>query len=197
MYIIKKADYKITNIEDKAWESANVAKVEQVNWKEFDCYPKMETRILYSDFGIHIKLTTDEKNLVASQREQNSPVSDDSCMEFFFRPNENDPHYFNFEFNPFGTMYMAVRTSRYDSYHPAEDKKYFGVVSEVGADEWSVMFSVPFEIIDRELGGHTKKMYGNIQKCGGEKNHYLSYYPIGTEKPDFHRSEYFGPFELE
>ncbi len=197
MYLIKKSSYAINEIDDKTWDSAEVAKVGTVNWKEYPYKPNMEARILYSDYAIHVKLTTDEKGLVAVQREQNSAVCDDSCMEFFFRPNENDPHYINFELNPFGTIYMSVRTSRYDFYFPAEDKKYFGVVSEVDSDEWSVMFSVPFEFIDREVGGHTKKMYGNFQKCGGEQKHYLSYYPIETEKPDFHRPEFFGDFELE
>ena len=198
MYKVKKADHKITDMTDAAWGMAEVAEVSLDNWDEKINNITMIARLLYSDYGIHVKLTTDEKELIAVQRKQNSPVCDDSCMEFFFRPNENDPHYINFEINPFGTMYMSVRTSRKDFYFPCEDKKYFGVVSEVGPEEWSVIFTVPFEFVDREIGGYTKIMYGNFQKCGGDiTRHHLTYYPIKTEKPDFHRPEYFGPFELE
>lgn len=198
MYKIKKIDRKVIEICDPLWDIAELAEVALDNWDEKLKEPKMTARVLYSDYGLHVKLTTDEKELVCVQREQNTAVCDDSCMEFFFRPNENAPHYINFEINPFGTMYMSVRTSRADFYFPKEDKKYFGIVSEVGPEEWSVVFTVPFEFIDREIGGHTKTMYGNFQKCGsGEVRHHFTYYPIKTERPDFHRPEYFGPFELE
>lgn len=197
MYKIRKTAAGITDIHDKAWDTAEKAVVALINWKEYTYKPEMTVRILYSEHGLHIKLTTDDDPIVARKRRQNEQVCEDSCMEFFFRPNEEDPHYFNFEFNPFGTMYMSVRTSRSDFYYPAEDKKYFGVRSEVGEKEWSLIFTVPFEFIDRELGGHTKRMYGNLYKCGGDKKHYLSYYPINTESPDFHRPEFFGEFELD
>lgn len=197
MYLIKKVASAITDISDKAWDTAEVARIELINWKEFTYKPNMEARILYSEFGIHVKLSTDDDPLVARCRAQNSEVCEDSCMEFFFSPNADDPQYFNFEFNAFGTMYMSVRKSRTDFYHPKEDKNYFSVVSEVGPDEWSVMFTVPFEFIDRELGGHTKKILGNLYKCGGDNEHYVTYYPVETDHPDFHRPEYFGDFELE
>ncbi|MBR1970023.1 MAG: hypothetical protein IKA17_06675 [Clostridia bacterium] len=58
---------------------------------------------------------------------------------------------------------------------------------------------IPFEFIDEIFGGHTKKMYGNLYKCGEdtEKEHYVTYYPIVSEKLDFHRPEFFGEFVLE
>ena len=197
MYTIKEVETPVCDIFDKVWETAEVAKVEIINWAEHTYKPDMTARILYSEYGLHIKLSTNEDPIVARKRRQNEQVCEDSCMEFFFRPNANDDRYFNFELNAFGTMYMSVRRSREDFYYPQEDKKYFKVVSDVGPDEWSVMFTVPFEFIDRELGGHTKKIYGNLYKCGGDKKHYLTYYPVGTERPDFHRPEYFGEFELE
>ena len=59
------------------------------------------------------------------------------------------------------------------------------------------MFTIPFEFTDRVFKGHTDTMYGNLYKCGGENQHYVSYYPVQTEKPDFHRPEFFGEFVLE
>lgn len=196
MYTIKKSTI-INNINDPVWKSAKDIKIETINWEEFAFKPNMIAKLLYSDFGLHIKLTTDEKNLIATKRKQNEQVCEDSCMEFFFRPNENNPHYINFEFNPFGTMYSAIRTSRKDAHYPVENKYYFNVISDVTENEWSLFFTVPFEFIDKNFGGHTDKIYGNIYKCGGQTEHYLSLFPISSENPDFHRPEFFGEFILE
>ena len=199
MYIIKKTETNISCIDDKAWETANVADVDTINWPEFEWIPGMNARLLYNDSGIFVRLETDEQPLLARFTNQNDPVSKDSCMEFFFRPNENDPRYINFEFNPFGTMLLKVRTYRLDPVPPSEDKKYFNVKSYVDDKRWVLQFSIPFAFIDEKIGGHTNKMYGNIYKCGGEtgRKHYATLYPINTEKPDYHRPEFFGEFVLE
>jgi len=199
MYIIKKTENNIKCINDKAWETANVANIDTVNWDGYGCPPKTTAKLLYSDFGIHVQLETDENPLLARFRNQNDSVCLDSCMEFFFRPNENDPRYFNFEFNPFGTMYFALRTSRFDPVHPDKDKSYFNVKSYVDDKKWVLQFCIPFEFIDEVFGSHTKTIYGNLYKCGDETEnmHYATYYPVKSEEPDYHLPETFGLFVLE
>ncbi|MBR5157868.1 MAG: hypothetical protein IKW59_08905 [Clostridia bacterium] len=199
MYIIKKTDNNISCINDKAWDFANVVNVDKINWQRFGWAPKMTAKLLYNDYGIYVKMETDEKPLLARYCNQNDPVSRDSCMEFFFRPNENDDKYFNFEFNPFGTMFFGLRKSREDSVNPEQNKEFFNVKSYVDDKNWVLQFTIPFGYIDEVFGGHTKTMYGNLYKCGGEteRRHYATYYPINTEKPDYHRPEFFGKFVLE
>ncbi len=199
MYIIKKIESGIKGIDDKAWESANIADIDKVNWQGYGLVPKTTGRLLYDDYGIYVRLQTDETPLLARYRKQNDAVCLDSCMEFFFRPNENDPRYFNFEFNPFGTMYLAIRTSRYDAEYPDKDKEYFNVKSCVDEKRWVLQFCIPFEFTDEIFGCHTKTIYGNLYKCGDEtqNKHYATYYPINTENPDYHRPEFFGEFVLE
>ena len=199
MYIIKKSRKDINCIEDKNWDFANVANIDKVNWHEYGCIPKTTAKLLYNDYGIYVQLETDENPLLARYCKQNDTVFRDSCMEFFFRPNKNDPRYFNFEFNPFGTMYFAVRTSHFDPVYPDKDKQYFKVISYVDDKRWTLQFCIPFEFIDEIFGGHTKTIYGNLYKCGDQtqNTHYATYYPITTEKPDYHRPEFFGEFVLE
>ncbi len=197
MYTVKKTDRKITDIKDFAWDSANVAEVTLKNWGDYPCEPYTTARVLYSDYGLHIKLETDEKQLFATHRVQNEEVCEDSCMEFFFRANEDNPAYFNFEFNPFGTMYMSTRRSRLDFHYPEVDRFYFEVQSVVEAEKWTVMFTVPFDFMDSEVGGHTRRMFGNFFKCCGANTHYLTYTPVATPHPDFHQPTLFGELELE
>ena len=199
MYTIKKSNSKITDINDKSWDMAEIAEVNCINWKEFSWKPNTYARVLYSDYGLHIKLVTDEQNLFVSRREQNSDVSKDSCMEFFIRPCMSDERYLNFEINPFGTMYLGVRYNRDNKELIALPREYFDVQSVVSDKEWVVAFNIPFEFIDKIFGVHDDKMLGNIYKCGEdtEIEHYVTYYPISSAEPDFHRPECFREFVLE
>ncbi len=199
MYTIKKTDTKITDLFDAAWEKAECANVDTINWPAYDYNPGMQARLLYSDYGIHIKLTTQEQPLLARETKQNGNIYKDSCMEFFFSPKAEDKRYINFEINPFGTMYLAIRTGRTDPSFPTEDKRYFGIVSDVTDKEWSLCFTVPFAFIEKYFGGCDKVFRGNIYKCGDEtvREHYVTYYPMPINPPDYHRSDCFGEFVLE
>ena len=186
-------------IDDKAWEAAEVAQVDIINWpdvEDLNPIPDMKARLLYNEYGIFVNMQTDEEPLLATKRKQNDAVCTDSCMEFFIRPNENNPKYFNIEFNPFGTMNLGFRSDRFDRVDPVETKKDFHVQSEVGEKIWTLQFVLPFELIHKYFDTHTDTMYANIYKCGNKK-HYASYYPVKTEKPDYHRPEFFGKFVLE
>lgn len=199
MYSIKKTADRITSLGDAAWNDAEIAEIKHENWLK--CSEKINTtgRLLYSDYGIHIRMETDEKPLLARQTAQNSDVYRDSCMELFIRPNESDKRYLNFEFNPFGTMYLAIRTSSYDGEHPQKNREYFEVKSCVNEEKWVLQFTIPFEFIDEAFGTYTDTMYANLFKCGDETphEHYISYSPVNSEVMDFHQSEFFAKFILE
>ena len=199
MYIIKKTDKKITSLFDSVWDCANIAEISQNNWSQFEKAPKTTAKLLYSDFGIHIRMQTEEKPLLARCTEQNGPVHLESCMEFFVRPNEEDKRYINFEFNAFGTMYLALRTGRPDKNFVENNKEYFEVQSCVDEKAWTLGFVIPFEFIKKHFGECSKTLWGNLYKCGEETEyeHYASYYPLDPEKVDFHAPQFFGKFILE
>ena len=199
MYIIKKTENRKLEMFDKEWEKANVAEVTCINWEEFNYAPYTTAKILYNDYGIHVQMQTDEKEILARCTQQNGPVSNDSCMEFFFRPNENDPHYLNFEFNAFGTMYFGCRTDRYNFENPDVNNRFFDIQSYVEDGNWIIQYFVPFSFIDKLFGTHTKTMYGNLYKVGVDTaiRHYVTYAKIDTPAPDFHRPESFVEFVLE
>lgn len=199
MYCIKKSADRIADICDPIWETAERAVIDTINWGDYASMPRTEARLLYSDYALHVRMETDEKPLLARHTAQNSTVCCDSCMELFIRPNENDKRYINMEFNPFGTMYLGVREGREGVVHPDKTRDYFDVKSHVDDEKWVLQFSVPFEFIDEIFGTHTRKMYANLYKCGDETEceHYVSYAPIESAAPDFHRPESFVPFVLE
>lgn len=63
---------------------------------------------------------------------------------------------------------------------------------------WSLTICIPFEVIGLDPARLPEKLRGNIYKCGDKTAHphFLSWAPVGTSQPDFHRPEYFGTFLL-
>jgi len=199
MYVIKKADRKIECMNDPLWETANVANIACRNWREFEYMPHTTAKLLYSDYGIHVQMESEEYPILARYRHQNTSVCTDSCMEFFFSPKEDVNRYFNFEFNPFGTMCLGWCAGTHDVIKPEEDKKYFEVKTATAPRSWKLQFTIPFAFLDKYAGGHSKVMRGNFYKCGNdtERRHYLSFYPLHATTRDFHRPEYFGEIAFE
>ena len=199
MYIIKRTNQEKLAIFDAEWDNANVAQISVINWPEYDYCPNTIAKLLYNEKGIYIQMQTDEEDIIARSTTPNCKVCNDSCMELFIRPNENDGRYLNFEFNAFNTMSLGFRYDRKNKIYPEVKNTYFEPCSYIEKGMWILQFFIPFEFVDNLLGGHTNKMYANIYKCGEDvkRNHYVTYAPINTPTPDFHRPEDFAEFMLE
>ncbi|MDR2968576.1 MAG: hypothetical protein LBV32_03105, partial [Tannerellaceae bacterium] len=82
-------------------------------------------------------------------------------------------------------------------------RRYSSVRSQVfpektGIHAWSLIVCIPFEVMGLNPDSLPEKIKGNFYKCadGTKYPHYLSWSPVGTEHPDFHRPEYFGEILL-
>ena len=177
----------------------------RINWKGFVYKTDVRFNIAYGDKELYLKYYVRESNTKAEKSLSNEMVCEDSCVEFFVSPTD-DGIYYNFEFNPIGTILMGSGHSRDDSSR-AEDKHIDRIrrittmgdrpFSEIKGDiRWSITLAIPFESFFRhhvgELKGKTFK--ANFYKCGDKLSnpHYVTWSPVKTEKPDYHRPEYFG-----
>ena len=104
--------YTITRIEGQPdWNAIPALQVDHHNWVE-PVDIAMTAQICYDDNGLYLHLRAWEKNIRAEHKVPQSMVCEDSCMEFFFRPDENDLRYFNFEMNPLGFTYVGFAYDR-------------------------------------------------------------------------------------
>lgn len=64
---------------------------------------------------------------------------------------------------------------------------------------WSLLVVIPLDLIGLEGCEFPVTMRGNFYKCADLTTvpHYLSWSPVGTPSPDFHRPEYFGTLVLD
>lgn len=176
-----------------------------LNWKGFDYKPQVRFNIAYGEREIYLKYYVREAYVKAEKQGNNEMVCEDSCVEFFVSP-ENDGLYYNFEFNPIGTTLLGSGHGRSDSSR-SEHRFIDGIrrlttlgttpFGEIKGDaEWTITVAIPLSSFYRheirELSGKTFR--ANFYKCGDKlsKPHFVTWNPVGTEKPDYHRPEFFG-----
>lgn len=183
--------------------------IDSINWeKEFPYRPLSSFTIAHDGNYIYIDFFVRCNYLKAENYENNSPVSQDSCVEFFVAP-KGDNHYWNFEFNCIGTINASHRTERKNPTRLNDDELaqvlryascgYKPFQELEGIFSWNLLVAIPLSLIGVEYTGLPIEMKGNFYKCasGCTQPHYMSWNPIKTEKPDFHRQEFFGNITLE
>jgi hypothetical protein len=182
-----------------------------LNWPEDYPYaPDVRFRMWHGGTLLFIEFRVEEETTKAEQTVPGGPVFRDSCVECFIQPDGEDPHYYNFEWNAAGRLAMACRTGRHDP-DPAPLCILEGVeaipslgpepFSERKVGPWTLQVAIPATALFRSgvdsWSGRTMKM--NLYKCGdGLKTpHYLTWAPVRTESPDYHRPEFFVPVTFE
>ena len=134
----------------------------------------------------------------AEVREDNGSSWEDSCVEIFLRNPKNPAEYFNFEITSRGFILAARGSSRQDRQKlPPELLAKITRVKQLASVAgnlicWGMTIVIPPEIFGLDsFQGVT--LEGNLYKCADKAKtpHYLSAFPINTEKPDFHRPEFF------
>lgn len=180
------------------------------NWPaEFPYTPAVSFKCYHDGDRLYLRFDVDEQGTAALVNEDNGAVWTDSCVEFFIAPDEKG--YYNFETTCIGKMLLGYHKSRNEAVHaPAEILASVKRDTSLPAGEtfaekaigpWSLTLSIPATALFK----HDIKSWdgvefkGNFYKCGDNLAvpHFVSWQPIKTEKPDFHRPEFFGPLSFE
>jgi hypothetical protein len=179
--------------------------IETLNWESHSYKPYVRFNIAWGNREIYIKYYVRESHVKAEKSRTNEMVCEDSCVEFFVSPSD-DGIYYNFEFNPIGTVLMGAGHGRDDSVR-ADTSVVDGIrrlttmgdqpFSEISGDiRWSLTLAIPLESFFHHRVDHLagKSFRANFYKCGDKLTnpHYVTWNPVSTERPDYHRPEYFG-----
>lgn len=183
--------------------------VQTLNWKEFSYLPKVNFRIAHTEDEILLKYYVEEEHIRAVETRTNGEVYKDSCVEFFVSP--DGENYYNFEFSCIGTIHLAYGPGRGNRkfVDPATVEK-IEIKSTLGNEpfdkksgnfEWEMMIRIPIEVFaySNLKSFNSLKARANFYKCGDETEvpHYVTWNPIKTENPDYHRPEFFEKIEFE
>lgn len=177
------------------WNKVEKAWIACRPWPEFNRNVPAFAQLVLRQEALAVKLTAEEPDARAVFTADNSPVHQDSCLEFFLRPAADNGVYYNFELNPKGCMKAAVgrgREGRSFLSLPEKYGRFFGIKTWWDRSGWSVCFKIPVNLLFGD-GKLPPLMYGNFYKCGGGAGrHYACWNKISTDVPDFHRPECFG-----
>jgi len=180
--------------------------VECVNWPaEFPYAPICAGRIARTEDSLVVDFRVSGLDLRALNTEDNGCQWEDSCVEFFVEDPDGSVYY-NFEINALGKVLAAEGASRSDrKVRPAEEMESILRIAEVaeaqdseGIHTWRVAVVIPFELIGVDPEALPAKLRANFYKCGDKTAHphFLSWNPVETPHPDFHRPEFFGELIL-
>ena len=124
-----------------------------------------------------------------------------------FRVSGLDLRALNFEINPIGKILAAKGPGRADRVkRPAEEMEEILRIARFegpqeyagGIWDWRVTVLIPFELVGADPENLPEKLRANFYKCGDKTAHphFLSWNPVGTPAPDFHRPDFFGELIL-
>ncbi|MCH3908202.1 MAG: hypothetical protein LKE39_08040 [Sphaerochaeta sp.] len=174
-------------------------------WVEADGVATL-VNVSYQGTNLLVSFHVKEPQLRRMCTHHNDAVWTDSCVEVFLkRPDQAE--YVNFEFSAAGFCHVARGTGR-SGRQSYPDAGLASVPLQVRILEntltqsrWDLSVTLDlsrFGLVEEGGSLKGKILFGNFYKCGDglEKPHYLSYAPIDTDQPDFHRPEAFVPFQF-
>ncbi len=188
-----------------------IFKINQVNWpEEWPERPEASVEITNDRKALYLRYRVKGEQLRAATIEDQGPVWEDSCVEFFCQvPGEK--HYYNFETNCIGAMVASRRLGRAEEVVPFSPKEMAQIERQCsypkeafeekdGIFEWHVELRIPLPLIFRNTKPvFPQKLRVNFYKCADKtkKPHFVSWQPIKLPHPDFHCPQFFGDIILE
>ena len=178
--------------------------IERIPWPVFSYKPQASFSIAYSGNTILLKYFVREKAIRALCQTDNSPVHQDSCVEFFIAFDDDD-EYYNLEFNCTGACLLGFgkgkmgrqlidervvskirRLCSIESFREGEQKLF----------DWELTIVIPVEVFAYNEITHLKDRLCKVNffKCGDKlpEPHFLAWRSVEAASPDFHLPEFFG-----
>ena len=199
-YIIKNVLESEITLKSEIWESIDSIQIDKINWPDkFPASVNTSAKLIHNAEGIYVKFTSDEHPVHINYKYHNGEVYEDSTVEFFIAPNKNDINYFNFEINAEGYALIGYGSGRERTRFSDIDYSQFKTTSDINENGFELLLFVPYSFMKEYASDITKEIKANLQKCCEvpDYTHYLTAYPIESEKPEFHLPQYFKDFILE
>ena len=185
---------------------------------EWDTLPKYETgitvypteadihaygQICYDDKALYLHLAAEEKDIRAEMNDPMGQTCEDSCLEFFFRPDPKEMRYFNLEYNLNCCPFIGFGTSIEDlvRLHPLQIP--FKARANRTENGWEVFYQIPYSFIRLFFPSFSPKsgdsIYANFYKCGDKTAlpHYYAWKQPANRPHGFHCPECFGEMIFE
>lgn len=197
------------------WDKVNFLSLQNFMGTKPLYFPKVNAKLLYNYNSIFLRFEVTEKNIIAVAKNHFDAVYEDSCVEFFFSIEENNPKsYFNLEINCSGKVLFGFKNLKDNVSKKIAisdiDKlnintTFLGKIIDKPITEetnWFAECEIPFSLIesysDIALTYPPKKWSANFYKCADKSPtpHWLTWNKVDYSYPNFHLPQYFGKIEF-
>ncbi|HPA15904.1 MAG TPA: carbohydrate-binding family 9-like protein [Desulfobacterales bacterium] len=197
------------------WKDISSERIQNFMGKKPDHFPKTEVKIAYDDMAIYVMFRVEDRYVRAVAAEDQDDVWEDSCVEFFFRPDSDvSEGYFNLEMNCGGTMLfhfqeepgkgrIVIPKSECNQIRRAHSLPRVVDPEIEKPVTWTVAYEIPISLLKRYCRVLTPMPHvawrANFYKCADKTSHphWLTWAPVDYPKPNFHLPRSFGMLEFE
>lgn len=186
------------------WQAVPSVNIETRLWSDVDgIHPSAQ--VCWDEDALYVRLQTLEEHILRRFTGDLDMVCLDSCLEFFFRPENEGDRYLNFECNPNGSLYLAFGRpgSQRCRLYRSDFRQIFQLRPFDIPGGWGIELKVPVSFVRifvPEFQLHAGlELRGNFFKCGDETvaPHYMAWNPVEVSHPNFHLPEFFGRLILK
>ena len=218
IYSVSRVDEPITI--DADWNKPVWQAIQPISLKRYmgdkpEHFPQVQAKLAYDDTHIYVIWKVNDQFVRAVANEHQGPVYQDSCVEFFFIPdNLGGLEYFNLEMNCGGTMLFhhqefgkpeKVNISSEDIAAMQVAHSLPRIITEEIKEKttWYLEYAIPFEILKNyyqlEYPKSGAKWRANFYKCADKTSHphWLTWSEVQYPEPRFHLPEFFGTLVFE
>lgn len=177
--------------------------------------PTAKAKMMYDQENLYVIFQVKDCFIRCVTKDINGPVWEDSCVEFFFSPDNHFPErYFNLEINCGGTPLMHYNTlpgNQFKIIDPDEISKIEIAHSlpQIIDPEiiypvtWTVEYRIPVGMLNKyspvtypEPGIEWRANFYKIAE-NNSNPHYMSWSPVQHDQPDFHLPQFFGMLKFQ
>lgn len=194
--------YRVIRMNAPDWAAVPSVTLAHMPWLA-PCAVTAKAQACHDGENLYVRMEAEEADIRATLTGPLEMVCCDSCLEFFFAPQKEDERYFNFEWNPLGTLYLGFGAQRGRRVRQivADAREKFCPKPFRTEKGWGIAFRIPADFVRLyfpkfEFAGEAA---GNFYKCGdGTKTpHYLAWQRLTSDTPDYHRRQDFGRIIFE
>ena len=174
--------------------------IDQINWPDqYPTAPQTTFTIAHTNDMLYVRYEVKGEVPLSTKTNDLELVNEDACVEIFIG-DEDNTHYWNFEFNPAGVCNASHRKERkvdvvrLNAEQLASIQRYG---QQLCAAHWTLLIGIPLSLIELDLTQeHSRR--ANLYKCGDKTpmKHYASWNPIEAEAPAFHLPAFFGEIQF-
>ena len=189
--------YEVRKTDKPVWDEISQVALAHTPWLAPNAVTA-KAQVCYNDDTLWVRMEAVEAPVRATLTGELDSICTDSCLEFFFAPDPADRRYFNFEFNPLGTIYLGFGAERATRVRQItkDSRELFHQTPFYTDAGWGIEFRIPLSFVQMYFPGYTfaDDSCCNFYKCGDrtEVPHYLAWAPLTSETPDYHRRQDFG-----